>query len=246
MITLAPTTLPNGVANQAYSQTIAASGGTAPYAYAVQSGALPDGLSLDGATGIISGTPTGAGYSTFTIRATDSAAATGDQAYTLYLSGALYWFICSTAAYPASVPIVAGSQADFNRRTANALAGLSKSRHQVGDLLARPVATPVNGHLLCDGSEVGRTDFPQLFAEIGTAWGAGDGSTTFNIPNLVTASLPLATTAPAQTITDTTTTDNTVETDNSSGTGGTTGGSTGGNYSSGKRSRLEDLGFFEN
>ena len=41
------------------------------------------------------------------------------------------------------------------------------------------------GFLLCDGSAVSRTMFPDLFAVIGTLYGAGDGSTTFNLPNLL-------------------------------------------------------------
>ena len=38
--------------------------------------------------------------------------------------------------------------------------------------------------LLCDGSAVSRTDYSELFAVIGTTFGAGDGSTTFNLPDL--------------------------------------------------------------
>ena len=38
--------------------------------------------------------------------------------------------------------------------------------------------------LWCDGSAVSRTTYADLFAEIGTTWGAGNGSTTFNLPNL--------------------------------------------------------------
>lgn len=41
-----------------------------------------------------------------------------------------------------------------------------------------------NGWLLCDGKAVSRTSLPALFAAIGTTWGAGDGSTTFNVPDL--------------------------------------------------------------
>lgn len=37
--------------------------------------------------------------------------------------------------------------------------------------------------MLCDGSAVSRTTYKYLFAEIGTTYGAGDGSTTFNIPD---------------------------------------------------------------
>ena len=45
-------------------------------------------------------------------------------------------------------------------------------------------ATP-NGWLLCDGSAVSRTDYADLYAVIGDTYGAGDGNTTFNLPNLV-------------------------------------------------------------
>lgn len=44
--------------------------------------------------------------------------------------------------------------------------------------------TPPEGTLLCDGSAVSRDTYSELFAAIGTTWGAGDGSTTFNLPDL--------------------------------------------------------------
>lgn len=44
--------------------------------------------------------------------------------------------------------------------------------------------TPPAGWLLCDGSAVSRADYATLFAAIGETWGAGDGSTTFNLPDL--------------------------------------------------------------
>lgn len=40
-----------------------------------------------------------------------------------------------------------------------------------------------NGWLLCNGAAISRTTFSALFAAIGTTWGAGDGSTTFNVPD---------------------------------------------------------------
>jgi microcystin-dependent protein len=42
---------------------------------------------------------------------------------------------------------------------------------------------PTNWHL-CDGSAISRTTFSALFAVIGTTFGVGDGSTTFNVPNM--------------------------------------------------------------
>lgn len=44
-----------------------------------------------------------------------------------------------------------------------------------------PVSLP-NGYLLCDGSSLNRSDYPELFAAIGTAWGSASG-TTFNLPD---------------------------------------------------------------
>jgi hypothetical protein len=56
----------------AYTLSISAAGGGGSFAYTITSGSLPAGLSLDPATGQISGTPTVAGSYTFTIRATDA------------------------------------------------------------------------------------------------------------------------------------------------------------------------------
>ncbi|MBQ9621203.1 MAG: tail fiber protein, partial [Atopobiaceae bacterium] len=45
-------------------------------------------------------------------------------------------------------------------------------------------STAPSGYLLCQGQAVSRTTYTALFSVIGTAYGAGDGSTTFNLPNL--------------------------------------------------------------
>ena len=45
-------------------------------------------------------------------------------------------------------------------------------------------STAPEGYLLCNGQAVSRTTYAYLYAKIGTTYGAGDGSTTFNIPNL--------------------------------------------------------------
>lgn len=44
--------------------------------------------------------------------------------------------------------------------------------------------TVPSGWLICNGARVSRTDYAALFAAIGTTYGAGDGSTTFGLPNL--------------------------------------------------------------
>ena len=45
-------------------------------------------------------------------------------------------------------------------------------------------ATAPDGWLFCHGQAVSRSDYADLFIAIGTAYGAGDGSTTFNLPDL--------------------------------------------------------------
>lgn len=55
-----------------------ASGGITPYAYSISSGSLPTGMSIDGGTGAITGTPTAAGTYSFVVRVTDAASQTAD------------------------------------------------------------------------------------------------------------------------------------------------------------------------
>ena len=55
----------------------------------------------------------------------------------------------------------------------------------VGAVVAFAGSTSPAGWLLCDGSAVSRTTYAALFAVIGTTYGAGDGTDTFNIPNLI-------------------------------------------------------------
>jgi len=87
-ITLSPSTLPTGTVGTAYSQTIAASGGTAPYTFTVTAGTLPNGLTLNPTTGILSGTPTTAATYTFTVTAKDANTVTGSQSYSVTISPA--------------------------------------------------------------------------------------------------------------------------------------------------------------
>jgi hypothetical protein len=74
--------LPVGTTTVAYSQTLSASGGVSPYTWSVASGTLPAGLTLS-ADGVISGTPTAGGTSTFTVRVTDSGSRTGTKSLSI-------------------------------------------------------------------------------------------------------------------------------------------------------------------
>ncbi|WP_263625889.1 putative Ig domain-containing protein [Xanthomonas campestris] len=89
VVTVGPASLPSATAGSAYSQNLSASGGTAPYSFAVTAGALPAGLTLS-AAGVLSGTPTATGSFNFTATATDSGGSptSGNRAYTLTVAGA--------------------------------------------------------------------------------------------------------------------------------------------------------------
>jgi hypothetical protein len=87
VITVNPPTLPNGNIGTFYTQTITATGGTPPYAFAVV-GTLPPGLTLS-AGGILSGTPTTLGTFNFAITATDADDCPGRQDYSIVMLAAV-------------------------------------------------------------------------------------------------------------------------------------------------------------
>ena len=74
----------------------------------------------------------------------------------------------STSKYPSSKAVYDATQASGN---------------PTGTIIAWPTTTPPSGYLICDGSAVSRTTYAALFAVIGTTYGAGDGNSTFNVPN---------------------------------------------------------------
>jgi microcystin-dependent protein len=58
------------------------------------------------------------------------------------------------------------------------------NRSEVGAIKPWTKTTAPDGYLLCNGAAVSRTTYADLFAVIGTTYGAGDGSTTFAVPQL--------------------------------------------------------------
>lgn len=62
----------------------------------------------------------------------------------------------------------------------------SRNSADIGSVVARavPVGFVPDHHLVCAGQAVSRTTYAKLFAKIGTTFGAGDGSTTFNLPDM--------------------------------------------------------------
>ena len=73
LLVVMTTTLPGGQMGVPYNTTITAMGGVPPYTWAIVLGALPAGLTLGAADGVLGGTPTVTGSFIFTVEATDSA-----------------------------------------------------------------------------------------------------------------------------------------------------------------------------
>jgi hypothetical protein len=141
----------------------------------------------------------------------------------------IFVFICTRSSADFVVPSNAMSDADFRRKVHNAFQGLVGGRVTVGDLKLRPTQAAVADHLLCDGSTITREQFPLLVDYL-----AGAAATT--------AILPLyagALTAPALTVTQTTSPSGTVSTGGAVTPSGTVGGTTGGNVVSGGRFKGE-------
>ena len=90
---------PSGTVGTAYTDTFTAAGGTTPYTFSVSAGTLPAGLTLNASTGVVSGTPTTAGISSFTVKVTDAKSATATFATSItILSSVLTIALTSSAA----------------------------------------------------------------------------------------------------------------------------------------------------
>ncbi|MEV0457279.1 fibronectin type III domain-containing protein [Catellatospora methionotrophica] len=83
-LTFAPP--PGGKVFTPYSHQLTVNGGTGPFTWSVSAGSLPDGITLNAATGLLSGTPTVAGTSSFTVRVTDAVGQSATRPVTLVIA----------------------------------------------------------------------------------------------------------------------------------------------------------------
>ena len=126
------TSLPGGNAGTAYSATVAASGGTTPYTWSATG--LPAGLSIDAASGVISGTPQGASSGTVVVTVTDStspAHLTASKSLALTITGQLTITTTSLpngtagAAYPGVTLAASGGTTPYTWSATGLPSGLS-------------------------------------------------------------------------------------------------------------------------
>jgi len=112
-----PAALVNGAfQTSGYSQTLLATGGDGTYdTWTVSSGSLPGGLSLNGTTGVISGTPTAAGVFTFSVTVDSNSVTSAAQAFTITVTKKAVTVTASSASvvYGAAAPTVTASYSGF-------------------------------------------------------------------------------------------------------------------------------------
>ncbi len=169
VVTLPPTTLAGGQVGFAYNASLnPASGGTAPYSYAITGGALPGGLTLS-VGGSLSGTPTAFGTFNFAVTATDSSAGSGPYAATQNYSVVIEQ--PAPVANPVAATVGYGSTA--NPIALNLTGGAAAS--------VAIAAPPTNGTAVASGTSVTYTPNPGF---------AGSDSFTYTAANAGGTSAP--------------------------------------------------------
>ena len=129
-LAITTTSLASGTVGEAYASTLEASGGTLPYKWSLTSGSLPSGLSLDAATGAITGTPTAAAHQlALTFQVTDSSTAAQTASATVPLSISAGVIVISIS--PGEAGLTLGQQLELTATTSDS-SGLTWSLTPAG------------------------------------------------------------------------------------------------------------------
>ena len=188
-LALAPVTAPTGTVGNSFILALTATGGITPYTYSISAGALPAGLTLNAATGAISGIPTAAANASFTVKVADSSSpaqtATASQSLTvatgLHISGSTVPDAVSGAAYNTAL---------------SASGGLNPVTWSVtsGSLPAGLTLNPATGAISGTPLAVGSSTFTLKVTDSSSPAQSGTSSSTLNVyaPLVVSATVPNA------------------------------------------------------
>ena len=139
-------------------------------------------------------TSTEAGVARLATTAEATAGTATDVALTpAALKDAISTYVSGTVEYATNAETVAGTHSG-KAVTPAALAAALPSlgiANPTGTILEFASTTPPTGYLACDGSAVSRTTYSALFSVVGTSFGIGNSSTTFNLPTLAHSNVKL-------------------------------------------------------
>ena len=157
-------TMPTGTTGISYSTTLAATGGTAPYSWQITGGSLPQGLSLDSNSGLISGITSQTGTFPFTASVTDAASTIVSQSLSIAMNANQQSGLCGPPAYNCttnSAGVVQTPQvAPFKTATGYNQIGYDTSLNPSGTdpILRASDSTMVSGHTLSSTASGGDND----------------------------------------------------------------------------------------
>ncbi len=101
-----------------------------------------------------------------------------------------FCYICTKSTADPYLPPRATSMEILNREVSDAFMALSGGRFEVGKLAFYPVQRSVANHLLCDGREVLKASFPELYGYYGDAGGVATDPDSFKLPDYLTDFVP--------------------------------------------------------
>ncbi len=184
-LTINSSTLSAGTIGSGYTHNLQATGGTAPYTWSITSGALPGGLTLSAATGIIAGTPTATGTFNFTARVADA----GNPAQTI--SASLSIVIAPVTLAITSTALPAGTQGTSYSRALQAVGGASPYTWAIssGSLPTGLTLSPSTGVISGTPTVSGNFSFGVTVSDAGSPLQTGTSTVTLS---LVAAGAPLA------------------------------------------------------
>ena len=194
-VTITTTSLPNGTVGQLYSRPVQATGGTGALTWTIGAGSLPPNLSLDPATGVISGTPTRTGTSSFTVRVQDAAGQSDTQPLSISINTTppppTPPEITTTTLPPGTVGVA------YNQpvQTAGGTGALTWSII-AGSLPANLQLNPTNGVISGTPTVEGTSSFTVRVQDTGGLSDIQDLSIRINPPappNIITTTLPAGT-----------------------------------------------------
>jgi len=180
--------LPVGNVGVAYNGAASASGGVAPYHYAVTHGTLPGGVALDAATGIISGVPQAAGLFSFGISAWDKNGIHGDKRLAININGESI----SVTISPTTAVVVSGGSQQFTASvsgTSNTAVTWSTTAGTISSagMFSAP-ATTANTSVVVTATSVAQSSTSASANVTLTTKSSGPTITTTSIPSVIIGS----------------------------------------------------------